>query len=39
VKEEVDGVEWFLVSQALKLLSHQNERDAVLKALVGWDMK
>jgi 8-oxo-dGTP diphosphatase len=38
-KEEVDGVEWFPVSQALKLLSHRNERNAVLKALVCWDTK
>lgn len=37
-KEEVDGVDWFPVPEALKRLSHQNERDAVLKALARWDM-
>lgn len=37
-KEEVDGVGWFPVSEALRRLSHQNERDAVLKALARWDM-
>ncbi|GIW33650.1 MAG: DNA mismatch repair protein MutT [Meiothermus sp.] len=38
-KEEVDGVDWFLVPEALKRLSHQNERDAVLRALAHWDTK
>jgi len=37
-KEEVDGVDWFPVSEALKRLSHQNERDAVIKALARWKM-
>jgi len=36
-KEEVDGVAWFPVREALKRLSHQNERNAVLKALACWD--
>lgn len=38
-KEEVDGVDWFLVPEALKRLSHQNERDAVLRALAHWEAK
>ncbi len=38
-KEEVDGVDWFLVPEALKRLSHQNERDAVLRALAQWEAK
>ncbi len=38
-KEEVDGVDWFPVPEALKRLSHQNERDAVLKALACWEMQ
>ncbi|MCS7069683.1 MAG: NUDIX hydrolase [Meiothermus sp.] len=38
-KEEVDGVDWFPVSEALRRLSHQNERDAVLRALAYWDSK
>lgn len=38
-KEEVDGVGWFLVPEALKRLSHQNERDALLRALAHWDTK
>jgi 8-oxo-dGTP diphosphatase len=37
-KEEVDGVDWFPVPEALKRLSHQNERDALLRALARWDM-
>lgn len=38
-KEEVDGVDWFLVPEALKRLSHQNERDAVIRALMHWEAK
>lgn len=38
-KEEVDSADWFPVSEALKRLSHQSERDAVLKALARWDME
>lgn len=37
-KEEVDGVEWFLVGEALRRLSHQNERDMVHRALERWGM-
>lgn len=37
-KEEVDGVDWVPVSEALRRLSHQNERDTVLKALARWEM-
>lgn len=36
-KEEVDGVEWFPVSEALRRLSHQNERDMVHRALERWE--
>lgn len=38
-KEEVDGVAWFPVREALKRLSHQNERNAVLKALAAWEAR
>ncbi|RDI96041.1 NUDIX hydrolase [Meiothermus sp. QL-1] len=36
-KEEVDGVDWVPVREALRRLSHQNERDAVLRALARWE--
>jgi len=36
-KEEVDGVAWFPVREALRRLSHRNERNTVLKALAYWD--
>lgn len=38
-KEEVDEVAWFPVREALRRLSHQNERNAVLKALASWDTR
>lgn len=38
-KEEVDGVDWVPVAEALRRLSHQNERDTVLKALARWEMQ
>ncbi|WP_297853560.1 NUDIX hydrolase [Meiothermus sp.] len=38
-QEEVDAVAWFPVPEALKRLSHQNERDAVLRALAQWETK
>jgi len=36
--EEVDGANWFPVAEALKRLSHQNERDTVIKALTRWQV-
>ena len=37
-KEEVDGVGWFPVAEALRRLSHQNERDMVNRALMNWEI-
>jgi 8-oxo-dGTP diphosphatase len=37
-KEEVDDAAWFPVTEALTRLSHQNERDVLLKALARWEM-
>ncbi|MCS7057909.1 MAG: NUDIX hydrolase [Meiothermus sp.] len=36
-KEEVDGVDWVPVREALRRLVHQNERNAVLRALACWE--
>ncbi|MCL6526579.1 NUDIX hydrolase [Meiothermus granaticius] len=36
-KEEVDGVGWFPVGEALRRLSHQNERDMIYRALERWE--
>lgn len=38
-KEEVDGVEWVPVSEAMRRLAHQNERDTLIKALARWEDK
>ena len=37
-QEEVDDAAWVLASDALRRLSHQNERDILIKALARWEM-
>jgi 8-oxo-dGTP diphosphatase len=38
-KEEVDEVEWVPVSEALRRLVHQNERDTLIRGLARWEDK
>ncbi len=38
-KEEVDGVDWLPLPEALRRLSHKSERDTLLRALAYWEAR